>query len=465
MDQGQLATHLESHGQQHLLRHWDQLDERERAALAEQIRAIDFAELARLVGGKGHGDDWAELARRAVGPPAFRLDGRGNRFAALEAREAGQRALSAGKVGALLVAGGQGSRLGFEHPKGMFPIGPVSRATLFQVLFEKLLATARRYGRPVPLYLMTSPTTHVETVDFLEAHRNFGLPAEDLHIFCQGTMPAVDAATGQVLLAAPGQIAASPDGHGGMLAALARSGGLEQIHRRGIAQLFYFQVDNPLVAVCDPEFIGYHLLSGSELSTQVVAKQAPAERVGNVVSIDGQTRIIEYSDLPAVEGQRRRSDGSLELWAGNIAVHVFDVAFLDRVRHDAQALPFHRAHKAVPHLDAQGRISEPKSPNAIKFERFIFDLLPAARSAIVVEVDGRKVFAPVKNASGTPSDSPETVARQMVALHRSWLEGAGVRLAAEARVEISPLAALDADAAQQRFCGHAPVTDDTYFTP
>jgi UDP-N-acetylglucosamine/UDP-N-acetylgalactosamine diphosphorylase len=215
------------------------------------------------------------------------------------------------------------------------------------------------------------------------------------------------------------------------------------MRRRGLAHLFYFQVDNPLVGMCDPEFLGYHALASSELSTQVVAKQFPDERVGNVVSVDGRLRIIEYSDLPAEAGQRRNPDGSLRLWAGNTAIHAFDLAFLERMAASADALPFHIARKKVPHLDDSGRLIEPAAPNALKFERFIFDLLPAAERAIVVEVDAAERFAPVKNASGAPRDTPESVQAQLVALHRRWLEAAGATVAHDAVVEISPLYALD----------------------
>ena len=178
---------------------------------------------------------------------------------------------------------------------------------------------------------MTSPATHEETVAFFAAHDRFGLPEEDLIVFCQGTMPAVDAQTGRVLLAAPGQIAASPDGHGGMLAALDRSGALADIERRGIRHLFYFQVDNPLVDICGREFSGYHLLAQSEFSTQVIAKRDPLDRVGNVVQVDGRLMVIEYSDLPEEAANRRNADGSLRIWAGSIAVHVMDTALLRRL--------------------------------------------------------------------------------------------------------------------------------------
>lgn len=261
----------------------------------------------------------------------------------------GRQALAAGQVGVILVAGGQGTRLGFDHPKGMFRIGPVSGRTLFQIHVEKLLATVGRFGVRIPLYLMTSPATHDETVKYLNANDRFGLPVEDLHVFCQGTMPAVDAATGRVLLEAVDRLALSPNGHGGMLAAFATSGAMADAQRRGISQLFYFQVDNPLVEIAGPEYIGYHVLSDSEMTTQVIAKRDPLEKVGNVVSADGRSLVIEYSDLPDDIARLTNADGSLKIWAGSIAVHVFDLAFLRRMagQLDSQSgeFPFHIANK------------------------------------------------------------------------------------------------------------------------
>lgn len=345
----------------------------------------------------------------------------------------------------ILTAGGQGTRLGFDRPKGMFPIGPLSQKSLFQIHVEKIVAAARRYGLRIPLYLMTSPATHAETTAFFAEHGRFGLPVEDLFLFCQGTMPAVDEQTGRVLLEGPGQVALSPDGHGGLLAALARSGALEDIDRRQVRHLFYLQVDNPLVDICGREFVGYHLLSGSEFSTQVVAKRDPLERVGNVVQVDGRPLVIEYSDLPDQAARRRNPDGSLKIWAGSIAVHVIDAALLRRVAGVADALPFHVARKRAAYIDAAGRRIEPAEPNALKFERFIFDLMPLSHNAIIVEVDRARAFAPLKNASGAKEDTPETVRAQLAALHRGWLRQAGAEVADGAMVEISPLYALDAE--------------------
>jgi UDP-N-acetylglucosamine/UDP-N-acetylgalactosamine diphosphorylase len=390
------------------------------------------------------------------------LGQRTNRFSPEEARQRGAEALKQGRIGAMLVAGGQGTRLGFDDPKGVFPIGLVSGKSLFEIHVEKVRATARRYGRPVPLCLMTSPVTHGPTEEFFRRHNRFGLAEEDLSIFCQGTMPAVDAASGKLLLDRAEQIALSPDGHGGMLAALKRSGLLDVLRGRGIEHLFYFQVDNPLVAVCDPEFLGYHLLSGSEMSSQAVRKRAPQEPLGNLVQVDGRLHTIEYSDLPKEVAQRRKADGSLAIWAGSIAVHAMDLAFLDRMATSAASLPFHVAHKKVPYVDACGRRIEPTSENALKFERFIFDLLPSASRAIVVEVDAQEHFAPLKNASGE-ADTPEKVRSQVAALHARWLRAAGAELFDGVPVEISPLWALDAAETAARVAPGMKITEPTCF--
>ena len=432
-------------GQEHLLAFWDTLDEQWREHLAAELSNVNFAQIARLYRERDRVDNVRELADRAGPPPAFRLgDPRGSVQPA-EAVRRGVQALRAGAVGTLLVAGGQGTRLGFDHPKGMFPIGPISKKSLFQIHLEKIVAASHRYGVSIPLYLMTSPATHAETVEYFARNDRFGLPEADLRIFCQGTMPAVDRQTGKVLLAEPGRLALSPDGHGGMLAAFAGSGALADAQRRGLRHLFYSRWiipwstlpgRNSWVITCWPE---------SELSTQVIAKRDPLEKVGNVVEVDGRLRVIEYIDLPDDVARRRQADGSLAIWAGSIGVHAMEVAFLARMAGAAQGLPFHFAYKRVPYVGGNGQRVEPREPNAIKFERFVFDLLPSAEHAIVVEVDAAEHFAPLKNASGQAADTPETVQEQMASLYRRWLVEVGAEVAPGTRVEISPLVALDSE--------------------
>lgn len=449
--------------QPHLLEHANSLPAAEREKFLAQLQRVDFRLIDRLVAGESQTDDWADLASRAKSPRSIRLHAANNEFTLETARRRGAEALKSGHVGAMLVAGGQGTRLGFDHPKGMYPLGPVSQAFLFQILFEKLLAVGKRYGVRIPLFLMTSPATHDETVAFLAEHDRFGLAEEDLVIFCQGTMPAVDEQTGKLLLAGPGELALSPDGHGGMLAALAGSRAPQLIRDRGLKQLFYFQVDNPLAQVCDEATLGYHLLAASEVTMQAVRKHDPAEKVGVVVDVDGRMMVIEYSDLPAEHAGRRAADGTLELWAGSIAVHVFDADFLLHHATKDGGLPFHKARKKVPHLDASGRPVEPTEPNALKFEKFIFDLAPAAKSALVVEVDPAEAFAPLKNAPGAKTDSPEWVRAQMIAQAERWLTAAGARVAPQTPVEISPLYGYDADTVKAATKPGTAIDQPTYF--
>jgi UDP-N-acetylglucosamine/UDP-N-acetylgalactosamine diphosphorylase len=235
-----------------------------------------------------------------------------------------------------------------------------------------------------------------------------------------------------------------------MLAALKKSGALDKMSERRIEMFSYGQIDNPLVQICQPELIGYHLLANSEMTSQVVQKQAPLEKVGNVVMVDGKMQIIEYSDLPADVAELRDDRGALKIWAGSIAVHVFDRKFLERIAGQADALPFHRANKKVAFVDGDGIERQPEQPNAVKFERFIFDLLPWASNAIVVEGDPTECFAPVKNAEGAPADTPSATRNAIVQLHAKWLRQAGAEIRESAPVEISPLWALDAQQVAER---------------
>lgn len=458
-----LLQRLHAAGQSQLIQFWDELSAAGRSQLVAQLEEVDFELLGHLVAGQDEKPDFAELAARATAPPAVRSDGTGAAWSAADARQAGEQALAAGRVGVVIVAGGQGTRLGFDQPKGMFPIGPVSGRTLFEFFADALRAASRRYGVRMPLYLMTSPLTHAETLRYWSENDYLGLPPEDVRIFCQGVMPAVDAASGKLLLAEKDSLALSPDGHGGTVAALEKSGCFDDAQARGVDLLSYIQVDNPLVTLCDPDLLGHHLMSGSEMTTQVVRKRYAEEKVGNVVWVDGKVRIIEYSDLPAAAAEARDADGQLKLWAGNIAVHVMDVPFLRRAAAAVDALPFHRAHKVVPFIDPSGQRVKPERPNAIKFERFIFDLLPWAENAFVVEVDPAEAFAPVKNADGAANDTPAQAKAAISRLHRRWLAAAGVEVADGVQVEINPRFARSAAELAGKLPAGQRVTADRYF--
>jgi UDP-N-acetylglucosamine/UDP-N-acetylgalactosamine diphosphorylase len=445
-----IAERLEFYHQEHLLQGWETLPIERQSAFARELEQIDFDQLVGLFqdqqsGRAASAETPAQMAFRAQPPAALirqpKSDADRARWQLAHAR--GEQLLKEGRVAAILVAGGQGTRLGFDRPKGMFPIGPVSNATLFQLFCEQILARSRHARQPIPYYIMTSDATHADTVQFFAGHRNFGLPAEDVVFFQQGTMPAVDATTGRLLLSAPGQLAMSPDGHGGLLQALQKANLLDEMAQRGIDFLYYHQVDNPQAIVVDPAYLGWHALEGADVSTKVVAKTGPEEKMGVAVDIDHQTQIIEYSDLPNEVAERRNAAGELDLWAGSTAIHVFSREFLSRLTSAQWGLPFHVAHKAVPYYNPEtGAYVSPEQPNAFKFERFIFDVLPEARKALVVEADRNREFAPLKNASGP--HSPSDVKRRLVALHSGWLTDAGVEVPSDTAVEISPLIAVDA---------------------
>ncbi len=458
----ELQARLSAAGQDHVLRFWEQLDASGREKLAGQLADVDLAELQTLIDGKDEQIDFAAMARRAELPPAVAADGSGTDWSVEQARRAGEQALREGKLAAVLVAGGQGTRLGFDQPKGMYPVGPVTGRSLFEMFADRLVAVSRRYGKQVPLFVMVSEATEAETRSYFEENNHLGLPPASVIIFRQGTMPAVTDDTGKLLLAAKDSLALSPDGHGGTLRALAKGGHLRSMLDAGIEHLFYFQVDNPLVDLCDPVLIGHHLLAKSEMTTQVIRKRYPKEKVGNVVQVDGRTQIIEYSDLPDAAAEMTGPDGGLKLWAGNIAVHLFDLSFLDRMKDSATALPFHRAHKKVAHLDDSGQLVTPTEPNATKFERFIFDLLPSADRTIVCEADPAESFAPVKNADGAATDTPALAKAAISDLHRRWLVAAGVKVADGVQVEISPIAALDETETRRKLSGLEPVETDLY---
>ena len=457
----ELQQRLRQYGQEHVLRHWEQLSLTEQTALMEQVLALDLHRLQQLY---SHQDRTypvpgpEQIQPVPVAGPSPEED---------HFRQLGGEALRAGQVAALLVAGGQGSRLGFEHPKGMFPVGPVTRKTLFQIHAEKVLALQKRYHCPLPLLVMTSPATDAETRQFFAQHDNFGLAKEDVHFFTQATMPALDLATGKLLMDAPGRLFLSPNGHGGTLTALNKSGLLAMMEQRDIEHIFYFQVDNPLVKIADPVFLGRHLAARAEVSSKVIPKLGPTDKLGNFVQVDGRCTMIEYSDLPEQLARQTDASGKLLLWAGNPAIHLFDRRFLERMTHGEGQMPFHLARKKVPYLDDSGQLVQPAKENALKFELFIFDVLPLAERWILVETSRGEEFAPLKNASG--ADSPAAVEKALTDLTVDWLTCAGAPVPAPTTpdaplaLEVSPLFALDAEEFAQRLQERGYAATTRYF--
>jgi UDP-N-acetylglucosamine/UDP-N-acetylgalactosamine diphosphorylase len=433
-----LLARLERAGQGHVLRFADTLAPDALDAFLTQLEGLDLERLPALIA--------AALVPPAAPParvePCELIEwGEEPRHRARDAaaREAGEAALRAGRVAAFMVAGGQGSRLGYDGPKGRFPVGPLTGRSLFACHAHRVLATGRRYGAPAHLAVMTSETNHASTVAAFEEAAWFGLDPAQVSFLVQGMLPAVDA-SGRLLLAGPGTLFMSPDGHGGSLRALLRSGTLDDLAARGVDELFYFQVDNPLARVLDPVFIGHHLLARAEMSSKVVPKRDAAEKVGVVARLDGRVGVIEYSDLPPELAAERDEQGRLRHRAGNIAIHMLALGFVRRLTGRGVELPVHRADKIVPCLDETGRLVKPARPNAVKLETFVFDALGFAERTVTQEVRREDEFAPVKNAEG--EDSPDTARAALSAQAIRWMAAAGLA-PPKGAAEVGPLFALD----------------------
>jgi UDP-N-acetylglucosamine/UDP-N-acetylgalactosamine diphosphorylase len=433
-------------GQGHIFDWWDELSKEEKDSLIGQLAEIDIDLIKQLAAEHLGGADALAAGKAKLEPaPVIPIP----RKAAEKKRERtaakkGEEVLRSGQTAVFVVAGGQSSRLGLAYAKGIFPIMPISGKSLFQHHAEKVLALSRRYKVSIPLFLMTSQVNNEETKTFFEENGFFGLEKEDVFFLPQGMLPSIDF-SGRITLKKKGALFMSPDGHGGALKTLARHAALDELKKRGIRYLFYFQVDNPLVRILDPVFLGHHVEEGAEMSSKVVEKKDPGEKVGVIGMLDGKPGVIEYSDLDKKEMNARGPDGRLLFSAGSIAIHLLNVAFIDTCNQGEFSLPYHKAEKKIPFLDETGVATAPEEPNGIKFETFVFDALRYAKKTVTMEVRREEEFAPVKNPTG--EDSPDTSREALTALFRTWLEAAGFEVDGDGsqQIEISPLFALDAD--------------------
>jgi UDP-N-acetylglucosamine/UDP-N-acetylgalactosamine diphosphorylase len=444
----QLEEALARYGQAHLLEGVDEL--------APQVRERFLARLAEVV--------WDELGEPPE-PPSLEdveparvvtLDERRKRASELAAT--GETAYRAGRIAVLMVAGGQGTRLGFPGPKGCFPIGAVSRKSIYQLQAEKVLSLSSRIGQEVPFLVMTSPMTDAETREFFAAHDSFGLAQGQLRPFVQGTVPSLDR-TGRALLEEPGILLESPDGHGGSFTALAASGELDRLRREGVSEIVYIQVDNVFARVDDPVLVGLAVSERADVVSKVLAKRDPDEKVGHLVRIGGRDRIVEYTELSPEQVRTRAPDGTPVYRWGSPALHCWSVTFFTQLLERGYRLPLHRSAKPL-RAWSGGSVQEVEG---WKYERFVFDLVSEADRSVGLEIEREAEFAPVKNAEG--DDSPDTARALAHRQYVQWLRAAGVRVTAppEARVEISPLLGTTREQFIERWDGRvSEVRGDCY---
>ena len=469
----------EDAGQGHLFQFWPSLSSSEQSALLAQLGSIDIKRVNRIhskalevekATNEGSSleliEPLPEGASSSTDDPA----------ADSEWRKLGLRAVANGEVGVLLMAGGQGTRLGSSAPKGCYDIGLPSHKSLFQYQAERIsrLQTVaetefeKEEGSVIiPWYVMTSGPTRPETEKFFEDNSYFGLCASNVILFEQGlwhtiyptrsadtkttgTLPCLTM-DGKVLLDTKSRVAVAPDGNGGLYAALrqpvssepenAARTVLSDLAARKIKYIHSYCVDNCLVKVADPIFIGYCIHKQSDCAAKVVPKSSPTESVGVVALRQNKYNVVEYSEITKVQAEQLDpKTGELAFRAGNIANHFYTLKFLNEVKDFEEELAYHIARKKIPHIDlSSGEVVRPTKSNGMKLEMFVFDVFPFTKRFAVLEVLRQEEFSPLKNAPGTGSDDPETSRKDLLSQHKRWLKVAGAKLEEGVEVEVSPL--------------------------
>lgn len=451
-DKEALSQLLAPVGQEHLLAFWDELDDAGKDNLGEQITSVDWPQVLKWFKNVMSADNESVPFHKLIPAPYVPLCAEGvEEQSKLEAaRKAGEELLRAGKVAGFTVAGGQGTRLGFEGPKGTYRFSAVCNQSLFGYFAAAIRCNQAKYNTILPWYIMTSPANHADTVAFFQANGYFGLDPANIRFFTQGTLPGFSQ-DGKALLESKSSLALFANGHGGTLAALQSSGTLADMAERGVEYLSYWQVDNPMVAVFDPLFIGLHAHSGSEMSSRALIKRDAMEKLGHFTLLDGRMMIVEYSDMPMDLLEKRDEDGRLTFRAGSPAIHILSRTFIERLTAGGTLnLTPHRASKKISYIDANGALVKPSAPNGIKLEFFIFDALPLAASPLILEADRTEQFAAIKNAEG--QDSPQSCRQALAMRSAKWLRQAGVEVpmqedgeTPDACIELLPSVAVCAD--------------------
>lgn len=422
--------------QEHILHFWDELSEQEQKHLLEIAGAINFRKIQK----------YYKIAKTENKPINFSLlepsdyvkqnDERREKFYQL-----GSEALKSGKVAFLTVAGGQASRLGFDLPKGCFGISPITKKSLFQIFAEKILFYSNLYNQPLKWFIMTSIDNFKTTVDFFSQNNYFNLDKKNVFFFKQGINPTVTSESGDLILKNKSELFMNPNGHGGILGALTSQGYISQMEHLGIEYLSYFQVDNPLINMADPYFIGCHIDENSNISTKVIRKEFAEEKLGIAMQECKSTKrkIVEYSDIPEKIMKQQDENGNLLFNMGSTGIHIFSVSFIKKA---SSKLPIHIANKEMTLPNINNSDDPEKKISVLKFETFVFDTIPLAKKAIFFETSRNEEFFPLKNKTGT--DSIETCIDGQINLYRSWLKDLGCKdIDKIERCEISPLFAPD----------------------
>ena len=383
---------ISEHKQEYLKYHYQKLSDIDKKKLLSQVEEVDWTLLDRL-------NDKDKVTTKGIIEPieVLELDEIMKNQDTYE--EVGSKAIQAGKLGAVLLAGGQGTRLGYHHAKGLFNVGITKDLFLYEILINNLKQVVEKTKCWISLFIMTSDQTHRETIEFLKEHQYFGYEEKYITFFQQSMSPSVDY-NGNIFMTTPSQIAFSPNGNGGWFQSLVKAGLLEKIHQQGIEWLNVFSVDNVLQKIADPIFLGATILSGKDCGAKVVKKVSEEERVGVICLEDKKPSIIEYYEATKDMKQLHNEKGELLYQFGVILNYLFAVSPLEKIK---DQLPIHLVERKIPYLSYNNELIQPKEPNGYKFETLVLDMVHRLSGCLPYEVEREKEFAPIKNKEGADS--------------------------------------------------------------
>ncbi len=428
-DEQIIIDNIIQNNNEHIFYFWDELSDQEKDSLISQLSKIDFDTLKayynkyknqKVENFTFEPTEYFSLEDREKYPEVFNI---------------GEKALKEGSVAFLTVAGGQGTRLGFEAPKGCFSISPIKKKSLFQIFAEKIKFYSEYYKVNFKWFIMTSEENNKDTVDFFIKNDFFNLNKDNVIFFTQNMLATITF-DNKLILSDKHKIFTNPDGHGGILTAFLKSGLLKEAKKSGIQHISYFQVDNPLIDMGDPFFIGYHIYKKSLVTTKVIKKLYPEEKLGSIGKKNNKNCVVEYSDISPELMYAKDEKGNLKFLMGSIGVHVFDIDFLINF---TEKLPIHIAKKKANAYDFINGKPEKKEIDVLKFETFVFDTIYLAKNSAFFETVREEEFSPLKNKTGV--DSIETCIKGQIMAHYNWLLTSGIinKEYYNEIVEISPL--------------------------